>query len=112
MYLGTAPANTAIARDLLCQEMARLTEQPLSDPELANTQRKLIGQSALGKQTNQQIAHQLGWYEHLGLGIDYDVTFLDQIRTTAAPAVQAAAAQWLTHPCISLVGPPSFLPEC
>ncbi len=111
VYLGTAPANTAIARDLLCQEVARLAEQPLATPDLANTKRKLMGQYALGKQTNQQIAHQFGWYAHLGLGIEHDVLFLDQIRTTTATAVQAAADQWLTTPCISLVGPPAFLPE-
>ncbi|WP_299404141.1 pitrilysin family protein [Acaryochloris sp. IP29b_bin.148] len=104
VYLGTAAENTAIALSKLQAEIDRLCQQPLSDEELATTKSKLLGQYVLGKQSNAQLAHLMGWYEALGLGIHYDQTFPQQIERLQAETVYQAACQHLHPSHISLVG--------
>lgn len=105
VYLGTAAENTRLAMELLQAELARLSAQSLSEETLLVSQRKLLGQYALGKQTNHQIAHLLGWYERLGLGTIYDEQFVQAIEAVTAPQLQAAATRYLQQPYVSLVGP-------
>jgi zinc protease len=105
VYLGTAADNTMLAMELLQAELDRLSSHPLSEEMLMISQRKLLGQYALGKQTNHQIAHLLGWYERLGLGTCYDERFVQDIGTVTASQLQAAATRYLQQPYVSLVGP-------
>lgn len=104
-YMGTAPENTAIALDGLQTEIDRLRVTPLTGEELQAAKNKLLGQYALGKQTNAQIAQTFGWYETLGIGIDFDNLFQQQVTETTAEAVQDVAQRYLTVPYVSLVGP-------
>jgi len=104
-YMGTAPDNTAMALEGLCHEVERLGAVRLSPPELQAAKNKLLGQYALGKQTNAQIAQLLGWYEVLGLGIEFDQKFQAAIRTITADEAQCVAQDFFHHPCISLLGP-------
>jgi zinc protease len=103
-YIGTAPENTAIALDGLKQEVDRLCETVLTDEELQSAKNKLLGQYALGKQTNAQIAQTYGWYETLGLGVAFDDLFQQQIAEVTAAAAQTAAQRFLMQPYVSLVG--------
>ena len=110
-YMGTAPENTEIALNGLQAEIDRLTTHPLSLDELQAAKNKMLGQYALGKQTNAQIAQTYGWYETLGLGIDFDRVFQTQISNTTSEQVQQAAQTYLTQPYVSLVGPASAVEE-
>lgn len=104
VYLGTAAENTAIALSKLQAEIDRLRQQPLTTEELETAKSKLLGQYMLGKQSNAQLAHLMGWYEALGLGIHYDQTFPTQITHLDAEAVYEAACQHLQKSHVSLVG--------
>lgn len=105
-YLGTAPDNTATALKSLEEEMGRLATTPLSPEELATLKNKILGQHALGKQTNAQIAQIYGWYETLGLGVDYDRQFQTAIAALSAEQVYEVAQRYFTGaPYVSLVGP-------
>lgn len=105
VYLGTAPGNTALALDSLQAEMDRLWAAPLPEEELAVAKSKLLGQYALGKQTSAQIAHLLGWYETLGLGLGFDQAFQAAVASVTPEMAHAAACRYLRQPWISLVGP-------
>jgi zinc protease len=111
VYMGTAPHNTITAVKGLKQEVDRLCQQPLSADELQSAKNKLLGQYALGKQTNAQIAQTFGWYETLGLGIEFDQTFQQAIANVTAEAAQAAARRYFAQPYISFVGPGSAVEE-
>ncbi|MEB3355574.1 MAG: pitrilysin family protein [Synechococcales bacterium] len=105
-YMGTAPENVAIAIDGLRHEVMQVCTQALSAEDLQIAKNKLLGQYALGKQTNGQIAQLLGWYEILGLGPQFDETFQQDVAAVSPETVQAIAQRYLaTRPCISLVGP-------
>jgi predicted Zn-dependent peptidase len=108
-YIGTAPTNAAVAIAGLKQETERLRSTRLTADEIQASKNKLLGQYALGKQTNAQLAQLFGWYEILGLGIEYDRQFQAQIAAVTAPEIQAAACRYFNDPCISVVGPEALL---
>ena len=105
MYMGTAPDNTAIAVEGLKTEAERLCQQTLVDYELTAAKNKLLGQYALGKQTNGEIAHLFGWYETLGLGLPFDSDFQERVSQVTAADAQRVAQKYLQSPYLSLVGP-------
>ncbi|HLO47919.1 MAG TPA: pitrilysin family protein [Kamptonema sp.] len=105
VYMGTAPENSAIALEGLQSEVDRLAVTPLTAEELQACKEKILGQYALGKQTNSQIAQILGWYETLGLGIEFDKQFQVDIAAVTALEAQQAARRYFIKPYISLVGP-------
>lgn len=109
VYMGTSPENTTTALKGLHAEVDRLRQTKLSPDELQATQNKLLGQYALGKQTNAQIAQTYGWYETLGLGVDFDQQFQQQVAAISLEDCQAAAQRYLADPYISLVGPEAAL---
>lgn len=105
VYMGTAPENTAIAVEGLRTEVEQLCATPLSEADLQIAKNKLLGQYALGKQTNGQIAQVYGWYETLGLGIEFDTKFQQDVASVTAANAQQAAERYLSSPYVSLVGP-------
>lgn len=111
VYMGTAPGNTAIAIAGLQAEVERLAQVPLTTEELENAKNKLLGQYALGKQTNAQIAQTFGWYEVLGLGIEFDTYFQKRIAQITSAQAQNVAQTYFTTPYVSLVGPAAALAE-
>ncbi|WP_016950419.1 pitrilysin family protein [Anabaena sp. PCC 7108] len=104
VYMGTAPENTNIALQGLRQEVERLCSAELSDEELQTAKNKILGQYALGKQTNGQIAQIYGWYEILGLGIEFDQEFPKLINKVTPKLAMTAANRYLQEPYLSLVG--------
>ena len=105
VYMGTNPSNTSIAVSGLRAEVDRLCMESLCAAELQTAKDKLLGQYALGKQTNGQLAQTYGWYELLGLSVDYDAQFNQAIHQLTATQLQTAANKYLSDPYISIVSP-------
>lgn len=104
-YIGTAPQNTQTALDGLQAEMERLCTTLLSTEELQVAKNKMLGQYALGKQTNAQIAQLVGWYEILGLGSGFDQAFQEAIATVTPEEAKTVAMESFESPFISVLGP-------
>jgi len=105
VYMGTNPINTGIAVSGLRAEVDRLCLESLSAAELQTAKDKLLGQYALGKQTNGQLAQTYGWYELLGLGMDFDMQFSTAIQQLTSAQLQTVANKYLSEPYISIVSP-------
>ncbi|HEY9650880.1 MAG TPA: insulinase family protein, partial [Coleofasciculaceae cyanobacterium] len=105
VYMGTAPENTETAMLGLRTEVERLYLEPLTEEELQTAKNKLLGQYALGKQTNAQLAQVYGWYETLDLGIDFDTRFQQDVVNVSPEMAKAAAQRYFIEPYVSLVGP-------
>ncbi len=108
-YMGTAPENTQTALDGLHSELDRLTRTSLTDDELQVSKDKFLGQYALSKQTNAQIAQTFGWYEMLGLGLSHDRSLQDTVRNLSANQLQTVADRTFKQPYISILGPEEVL---
>ncbi|MGH1394514.1 MAG: M16 family metallopeptidase [Trichormus sp.] len=104
VYMGTAPENTTIALEGLRTEVELLCSTELTQTSLQAAKNKILGQYALGKQTNGQIAQIYGWYEILGLGIDFDRQFQEMTTAVSAEDALIAARRYLQKPYLSLVG--------
>jgi predicted Zn-dependent peptidase len=104
VYMGTAPENTQLALFGLQTEVDLLSTAQLEEDALQAAKNKILGQYALGKQTNAQIAQMYGWYEILGLGIDFDRNFQETIASVTALDAMTAASRYLREPYVSLVG--------
>lgn len=109
VYIGTAPENTETALEGLRTEVDRTAAMLLDEEEVQAAKNKLLGQYALGKQTNSQIAQILGWYEMMGLGIAFDRRFQEEIAAVQASDLQDVARRYLTEPYLSLVGPEAMV---
>ncbi|MBD2213271.1 insulinase family protein [Nostoc linckia FACHB-104] len=105
VYMGTAPENTTIALQGLRKEVDLLCTTEVSANALQAAKNKILGQYALGKQTNGQIAQIYGWYEILGLGIEFDREFQELITSVNVAESMDAACRYLQEPYLSLVGP-------
>jgi len=104
-HMGTAPENQAIALEGLRYETERLGQEGMTKDDLEASKNKLLGQYALGKQTNAQLGQLLGWYEILGLGVEFDQSFQETIRAITPDTVQAVAQRYLSEPFTVLLGP-------
>ena len=104
-YIGTAPENRNIAIEGLKRETERLCDIELTPEEVQTAKNKLLGQYALGKQTNAEVAHLYGWYETLGLGIAFDQQFPDIINQITPDRMQQVAKDYLLSPYLSVVEP-------
>ncbi|MFQ4146486.1 pitrilysin family protein [Chlorogloeopsis sp. ULAP02] len=104
VYMGTAPENTKKALSGLWTEVDLLFTTPLTEDALQSAKNKILGQYALGKQTNTQIAQIYGWYEILGLGVEFDQEFQELIANVSAADAMAVASRYLQEPYVSLVG--------
>ncbi|MCY7366562.1 MAG: insulinase family protein [Chamaesiphon sp.] len=105
VYMGTAASNTQIAVSGLRAEVDRLRLEQLSAAELQTAKDKLLGQYALGKQTNGQLAQTYGWYELLGLSLDFDQQFSAAIGQLTSTQLQTVADKYLSEPYVSIVSP-------
>ena len=103
-YIGTASQNTGTALEGLRYECERLANVSLTEEELKICKSKLLGQYALGKQTNGQIAQVYGWYEVMGLGLEFDRQFVETISAVTEADVQNVAQKYFGTPAISIVG--------
>ena len=104
VYMGTAAENTSIALEGLRTEVDLLCKTEISESDLQAAKNKILGQYALGKQTNGQIAQIYGWYETLGLGLDFDQQFQELILSVSVQDAIASACKYLQQPYISVVG--------
>lgn len=105
-YMGTAPENTPTAIAGLRAEVSRLCENAIAPDEWQAAKNKLLGQYALGKQSNAQLSQLYGWYETLGLGVEFDTSFQDAIAAVTPTLARDAAQRYFAiEPYISLVGP-------
>ena len=104
-YIGTAPDTAEQALAGLQQEITRLLDKPLTEDELQLAKGKILGQYALSKQTNGQLAQLLGWYESLELGIECDRLYPELIQNLDAFELQQVAERHLCIPTVSVAGP-------
>ncbi|BAY86605.1 peptidase M16 domain-containing protein [Calothrix parasitica NIES-267] len=104
VYMGTAPENTVIALEGLRREVDLLSSSKLEENALQAAKNKILGQYALGKQTNGQIAQIYGWYEIIGLGIAFDQKFQEDIAALSSLDTITAASQYLKEPFVSVIG--------
>jgi zinc protease len=83
------------AIDLIIQEIARFTNEPVSDTELSDSQANFIGRLPLSLETNAGVANALTNLERYQLGLDHYHEFAAQVRAVTPGEIRAAARRYL-----------------
>lgn len=104
---GVNPADVDAAVESILAEFARLSAEPVSAEELADSQAYLTGVVPLTLETNEGVASTLLSMEWYGLGLDYLKRYPALINSVTPEDVQRVAARHLASDrcVISTAGP-------
>ena len=92
---GVAPGNVDRALQAMLNEVERLRDEPVSEPELQDCKRYLTGSLPIQLETNDGVATVLVDIEWHGLGLDYVQRYRGIIDSITPEDVQAAAQKYL-----------------
>jgi zinc protease len=100
---GVSPANVDRAVASIDEEIRRLVADGLTERELDESRRYLIGSIPRSLETNGAIANFLQVEEFFGLGLDYDARLPDLLHAVTMDDVNAAARRVLDPDRATLV---------
>ncbi len=84
------------------EQINRLMQEEVGEEELEIAKRYLLGQYLVSLQRGRQQAHNLAWYEILGLGAGFQTEYPALIKTVTAPDLQRISQKYLQKMVISL----------
>ena len=104
---GIDPANSERAIDLICSEIRRFTEQPVTVDELADSSAHYVGRLPLSLESNFGVASALLALERYDLGLDYYRRYPGLVQSVTREDILAAARHYLDPDrlAIALAGP-------
>jgi zinc protease len=104
---GVDPQVVDAAIDLICQEIRRFTQEPVTEEELADSQANYIGRLPISLESNVGIASALLSLERYQLGLDYYRRYPGLVRSVTREQVLQAARRYLEPDrlAIAIAGP-------
>ncbi|MBE7707549.1 MAG: insulinase family protein [Cyanobacteria bacterium SIG27] len=112
MYIGTAPINIQKSLNGFKDELQKLADIPLSDEELTGAKENIQGRLKYFTQNNSQINAVDGYNFMMGLGLDYNERFMEEIRQVNQKDIQDMAKMLLSMPkLITIIAPESAMKE-
>lgn len=95
MIAGVNPDKTALAVDLMTEEVRRFVTEPVTEGELADTKSYFLGRMPLMLESNSGVAISLMNMEHFGLGLNYFREYPQQVQAVSAEDVLQASRKYL-----------------
>ena len=93
--LQTRTSEVAKALSITRDELARMSQEPVTDRELSLAKSYLIGSFPLRLDTSSKVANFLVGVEEQGLGLDYADTFKARVAQVRAEDVRRVAGRYL-----------------
>ncbi|HGY5532192.1 MAG: M16 family metallopeptidase [Prochlorococcus sp.] len=109
LHASTSEEKAQLTLQLLLECWWELSQQPLSEEDMALARAKFHGQLAHGAQTTGQRAERRAQLRVLGLPANYDQHSLEEIKNLDGISLQKAAQRHLQTPMLSLCGPEASL---
>lgn len=94
-YTATSPDKELLVREILLEECARLTREPVTQEELDRAKEAIRGEQVIYTQTFNAQAGELAASRLYGLPLDAPTIYLARILAVTAEEIQAAAAETL-----------------
>lgn len=98
LQMGLQPDKLPQAKQGIQKELDMAMEKPITEEELTRAKKQIRGSFILDHQTNSQRSHYAGWWEILGLGWNYEQTYLDNVVHVTAQGVQETAKNLFSRP--------------
>lgn len=127
VYLGTSPGTVResianhgsgdplVEREVLGEmewaakslwdEVEVLQAEPVSEDELDRAKSYLVGSYLRGHESNARQAHYLAYWELMGLGIEYDQQYPDELRAVTSRDVMRVANKYFNDPTSVILVP-------
>lgn len=110
LYIGTEPKNKEKCLKGFIEEVDKLINIPVSDEELADAKRNILGRRSVFLETAHQQANYIGANYTLGRSLEEIEQIPERIEVVTAADIQRVAEKYLTRPAlVSLVGPSKIL---
>jgi len=97
LWIGTNPVNAETARLALLDEAQHLVADATED-ELQRAKQYITGKHLIARQSNHAKAHSAGVYEVLGMGYQFDDSFVGRIEAVTRPQAISALANIIKVP--------------
>ncbi len=110
-WIGTKPESIERAREGIINEFDRIKKEGVSEEELNRAKKYLIGRFLLDHQTNLRRAWYKGWYEILGVGMQFDEVYPELVEKVTAQDIKYVADKYFQKPAVQVLQPPMRLPE-
>ncbi len=95
MYIGTTPKNIKKSLSGFESELKKLVDVLVEDEELTGAKENIQGRLKYFSQNNSQINASLSYNFLMGLGLDYNERFIEEIKKVSAKDVQDMAKKLL-----------------
>lgn len=110
LYIGTEPNNKEKCLKGFIEEVGKLIDIPVSDEELEDAKRNILGRRSVFLETAHQQANYIGANFTLGRTLEEIERIPSQIEAVTAADIQRVAQTYLTRPSVvSIVGPSKIL---
>ena len=109
MYIGTAPKNIQKSLKGFKTELEKLANEKVSEKELKGAKENIAGRLKYFSQNNSQIAAINGYNHIMGLGLDYNTSFLKEVNNVTSDDVCNVANMLLNMPkIITIIAPDEY----
>lgn len=96
-YAGTARQTSQKAKTEIMDEIKIIAQKGLSNEEIERARAKLLGQKLLEDQSASAVAYRSALNELYGLGLHYEDTVIEKIRTITPPEINTAAEKYFSN---------------
>ena len=108
IYAGCEPKKAETVKQIILDQVRRLTTDDISDEELQAARQICITADVLERQTNAQQATELALNEVYGLGLDFHRRYPDRILAVTLEDIRRVAEKYLKHHlCVLMLPEPS-----
>lgn len=109
MYIGTAPKNIQKSLDGFKDELRKLAIEEISEKELKGARENISGRLKYFTQNNSQIAAIQGYNYIMGLGLEYNKLFLEDVNNVTSKDVNNIAKTLSETPkLITIIAPEEY----
>ncbi len=109
MYIGTAPKNIEKSLNGFQIELKKLVDEEITDKELKGAKENIAGRLKYFTQNNSQIASIEGYNYIMGLGLDYNKRFMEDVNNVTSEDVKECAKTLLSTPkLITIIAPDEY----
>ena len=103
MYIGTDPKNIQKSLDGFRDELQKLAQNPVTDEELQGAKENISGKIKYLSQNNSQICSIKGYEYLMGLGLNYNENYLNNINNVSKEDIMKIAKMLLNTPKLSVI---------
>jgi zinc protease len=101
-HIGLHHSKIEEAKHSILKLIQELQKDLVPVEELEQVKSNLKGSFILDHQTNSQRSHYLGWWENLGLGAEYDQTYISLIDGITPEQIRRVAQIYFSEPSVTV----------